>query len=585
MFTVSPNSFVGRNNDLECRSSEVNWTDGNRPMDQTIVCSPGDASLMQTPTNVTNNTWLDGDADQYICENLLGHTWTGSGHSTDANRLANGNPVPFFNNAVAEYPQSKARLECCGDDGENLVTATCDGSTSSTALCAPNDGKNYKISNGDLVEENSCPDITRSPPVFLQDSYVAGNWNTFDNFLTTNNYGYCCDGGRSGDPNYPLCNAGSADGCFISNESLSLSLQGSTEWCVQSGTDQNCVVDGSLLQSSAELKNLTFLSNNLRASTAVRYDAIGKDDYICTQYNAARGSIVYQGSTCNVENCEAVNVTTCSPTENFSFLEPPHPGPVSNCYARCETLHGQGAPFISCTEQCASYTCTTEEVYYGNSCDIPAGCEKSVEVEVVDVDPNSVSNCFAPSNYYQCQVGTACAFAPPPEPMIVEDEPSVVEGSVHDPSTQGDFLTYFIRLEEINVSFIDEFNPQSGVDYCVPHGTQVNDSGNLLVCGDALNTQNFGDYWCPPGYEYNDGIDTCVPEEDICQAGPVGTNSCADITNPGNDTYFNAYESGCVEKTAGAPGSADVYDETCCLDAVFNDFEIYGMDVGNVKVY
>lgn len=127
-----------------------------------------------------------------------------------------------------------------------------------------------------------------------------------------------------------------------------------------------------------------------------------------------------------------------------------------------------------------------------------------------------------------------------------------------------------------------------GTLYCVPHGTVINSSGNDVGCGDLYNETNFGDYWCPEGFRFDLASDTCILEQNICDVGPVLTASCNPtlFTTPANDTYFNAYDSGCVENIA-APGQ--LYDSTCCLAAVFNGVGLYqdnaGSDPDHIKVY
>lgn len=110
-----------------------------------------------------------------------------------------------------------------------------------------------------------------------------------------------------------------------------------------------------------------------------------------------------------------------------------------------------------------------------------------------------------------------------------------------------------------------------------------------MVCGDpsadnsSITAQNFGDYWCPEEFKRDGAQEICIPQEDLCDTGINNNADCADISSGSTDPYYQAYHDRCVEDT----GSKGAYNQLCCLEAQFNNFQVYSLGGSSeyIKIY
>jgi hypothetical protein len=627
---------VAENNDAYCRTPSTLWTKSGEDPDGTVLCSPGFDALASYPYFIISgeeNKWLDADTHPLVCE-VLGHEWLTAGHTITQSRIDAG---VSFTTPPGEYDLSKTKLECCGDDNnERTVNIACDGSTTTASLCAPDDGQDYRISNGDLVLADACPDITRAPPAFVRiqgntPAEIEATMNLWDSNLEDENL-YCCTADRIGDANYPLCQSPTSEpdeflnGCFISESTFDYSLDPapSVEWCVAQGEDPNCVIDGEYLAPYTETScEPDVFSTNLLASTGVltEIDGVALPNSGYPRKVISKGFIadsVYElthetlDTSCDIAdttNCEVSTITICNPIfdeDSGTEIETQN-GPSTACVSLCEEQSSTSG-LDNCKLLCASYTCEEHEVYHGAYCEIEDSCvEEVTQIVAFDAIP-----AFAPQGGMNpfvfkddlvgpfqgfCQGMTLdgspfCPFSTPvfanSDLRFVEADPAEVEAAVNN---AGEFLMETILYEQVEEP-AEEFcqtitiTPEAGTQYCVPNGHTAQMNLGPVVCMDDENTQNFGDYWCPNGFEYNTEYGFCVVEEALCASGQAGTVACADITTVENDGYFNQYNANCVANE-DVPGSLIAYDETCCLAATFNDFELYttGNTQNNVRVY
>lgn len=368
-----------------------------------------------------------------------------------------------------------------------------------------------------------------------------------------------------------------------------------TEWCVQSGPDANCVIDGAYLSDVTTSINVTFVNQEVLATSALRFQNNGVTQSLCEQYGSTQETFTYTASSCPVENlpaaCQAFTVQSCTPTSDLLQIEL-HSG-SSNCMAICD-VDDQGNN-INCQEHCADYVCQDAVIYAGPGCTVPAQCAVPVTVTVTSIEDNVVSQCLDGRSGLidgsACVSGQGCYLTNKAESYdyyysASEERVSADLGRNYDRTHVVKTLGP-LALTPTTVTQTTTFD--TGTTYCVPHGTEITDGSNTAICGDSdTDSQNFGDYWCPQGFEYRlSPYASCVPRDALCAQGPVGTVSCQDITSPGTDSLYGAYDAGCVENTGTAGVPADVYDQTCCLDAIFNNFEIYSKntDPSNIKVY
>jgi hypothetical protein len=108
-----------------------------------------------------------------------------------------------------------------------------------------------------------------------------------------------------------------------------------------------------------------------------------------------------------------------------------------------------------------------------------------------------------------------------------------------------------------------------------------------LFCDDKLS-QTKGDYWCPEGYLYQDTLGVCYKDTEFCDQGFYGhlQFGCDTPFSPKDDSLFSAYQNDCVFRKA-VPSGVTAYDSVCCLDTIFNGFQIWREepDFAHVKVY
>lgn len=124
----------------------------------------------------------------------------------------------------------------------------------------------------------------------------------------------------------------------------------------------------------------------------------------------------------------------------------------------------------------------------------------------------------------------------------------------------------------------------SGNDIIVTKGAD----GERIQCFDD-GAQNFGDYWCPQGFEFDKIKGICERETDVCDMGFLDNlqNGCDTPFSPSNDEYWGLYQEECFQSSNAVPSGMNVYDQACCFDAVFNNFQIWqsGKESKYVKVY
>ena len=429
-------------------------------------------------------------------------------------------------------------------------------------------------------------------------SYIGNLYNTIDQELGKEGL-YCCDASRVGDSRYPLCTANSMiGGCFLSESSIDLvSIDPVTkEWCVQTGLDENCVIDGRYLSSSTLTMQATFLDQEVYYTTAL---APSKE--ICESYSSVTVSNQYKTSTCPSnqlpDSCQSFQVSYCYPDTSGSTIGIGVLGPKTgnnHCVAICEN---RGGTYSDCREYCTEYICDTRTVYEGPGCNIPAACQPSTPfvVEEVVVDPTTVSSCIPatepPFAARSCAQG-GCTFDSAGT-VILFDEPEATalsrnSGYVFNEDNTLKTIGPFTPPTPVEINYT--INPQPGQGYCVPHGTVLNDNGNLVVCGDDDDVQyvsNFGDYWCPEEFipfgegntDYGGEV-LCAPAEDVCDFGRPEDITCGTIFGS-DDSLFGDYNAECVVQSQ----NVNAYEEACCLEASFNGFEIYGDGVDTVTVY
>ena len=214
--------------------------------------------------------------------------------------------------------------------------------------------------------------------------------------------------------------------------------------------------------------------------------------------------------------------------------------------------------------------------YHGAFCEIPENCqEEFCYKKIVIVDDNAglleLNEKGEPIISSECQ--------------RVEDHSTVMADQL--------FYTKNVVCEE--KAYCKLPTGTSRLDtLCVPPQTsQGNDiivtkgaDGERIQCDDK-DIQNFGDYWCPVGFKYREGV--CNFDTAVCDKGFTGhlENGCDTPFVPSDDALWGLYQEECFSYSDNVPSGMDVYDKACCYDAVFNNFEIWQTDYGNtyVKVY
>ncbi|MCB2219248.1 MAG: hypothetical protein KQI35_02550 [Bacteroidetes bacterium] len=238
----------------------------------------------------------------------------------------------------------------------------------------------------------------------------------------------------------------------------------------------------------------------------------------------------------------------------------------------CDEYDEASGEWIDCIEVCDEYDCTEFTTYHGPICTFKEGCNPIEEISILQSVFYNTHGCTTP-----------CYEKPIKDPLSKEpiNSPSeIIQTGIGDKCP--DYHTALLEYTEhtFETTLEDEV-------YCMPEGTQLELSdGAMIECYDVA-AQQFGDYWCPENYYYDELLGLCTQSTEICDQGFSGglEHGCDTPYNPLNDTIWTQYQSDCVDQSASAP--KELYDTMCCYDSVFNGFEIYqwGKEETHVKVY
>lgn len=282
-------------------------------------------------------------------------------------------------------------------------------------------------------------------------------------------------------------------------------------------------------------------------------------------------TICTQKETIEIEECFMGVKSGCEiPSLAENCLEETHTGCSQNPeHVYCDATGND------CVEIFSNGLCmdNVKTSYHGPFCEIPKECQEefclSNTVIVDEVTP----------------VGHGGEITLPEGCQRVEDHQGVEENEL--------FYTKSIVCEEKSYCKIPSASSRLGT-LCIPPQTSTGndiivtkgEDGERIQCDDET-AQNFGDYWCPEGFRYFEGV--CEFDTDVCDKGFTGhlENGCDTPFVPSDDALWELYQEQCFSQSPNIPSGMDVYDKACCYDAVFNNFEIWQANYGNtyVKVY
>lgn len=462
---------------------------------------------------------------------------------------------------VGEYPYvyPDVKKECCGDDADEvLVTEHCDGSGNSYPYCCPNDGYTYKIHNGDCIQADRCPDIQRTPPVWLGIS-DRGFWTQMNLALANdgNPNTFCCDSLEDPEQGFGevMCDdpeISGSDGCILDTQvEFALSSTASEayrEYCSEENDDDFCVYDSGM--------DLSALETTMSCNETVY--PVGLEPYLDLCYDTVRSVSEIACYETLPEGCDSSNVVGLG--EGCYEVQERH----CTGYG-CEALCMINGDWTFCEEVCQSYTCEDITTYRGTCDYVPSSCtpnpstEKCVIIGEPQIESFPLQDCEP--YCWNCD-GYSCE--------------GCLDGWKYKETScwEGEYQSE--PLDIINCRNVDA----QGERYEITES-----DGDTLYC-DSVGSMNYGDPWCPLGYQFEEGF--CKKDTLICDQG-IGSNlqyGCDNIYTPDTDLLFSEYQKECVSRSVSAPDLV-VYDQTCCYASSFNGFDLYewGIEEDYVKIY
>ncbi len=291
------------------------------------------------------------------------------------------------------------------------------------------------------------------------------------------------------------------------------------------------------------------------------------DSLVCSDFNVSvvnLTSLVGLKGGCNprvdVVDCLSEDVLVCDKPVSGSVL-----------------CSGDGG---SCTSVFVNSSCRLVTTYHGPFCEITPSCRLSITVQDFSFQLpliNSESPGSESRNFSSCKPLSNSSFKTNNtlfyrSSFCGEERFCGLGGSTEEsPSGSGLYPACLAQNSSLGESiFLIDVNGQS------------------LFCDD-YSSQNYGDYWCPEGYHYTDTGNVCYKNTATCDKGFAGNLQfgCDSPFSPANDTLFSAYQSECVFQTPALPPGIVAYDSVCCLDSVFNGYQIWKEepDSSHVRVY
>lgn len=517
-----------------CVPAGTVWNDYNAGgNDSEIVCYDEDQAYGSNQDY--EGSWADIDVQQNFATDAS-LNWLNAGKSAEE---------------VGEYGTNYASPEACGDDAhEYLSTSTCEGFSEGT-LCCPE--PNMVAYNGTcLVDNSSCPVIQRGPPVFV--SATGSLLTSFQENLEDD--GFCCEGSgfiatKKDGSTYPsdseeqsMCTAVAEEGCFVARQSLNTTVPPPSKSSCPLTSD--CVF-GEYTDTNLSICEVSKVCNDSLSSMTV-----SDSDLVCSDYTTNATKLSPNYAYLLNSSCDATAVSDCV-EEDLIVCDKPVSVICDSAGSNCRYAYSE------------SSSCRKVTTYHGPYCSISSGCAvpfSFMDYEITSVTPSSCKNVsvekatnstFAGllsaglySRSISCSVNDYCAASSPTSTVCLS-----ANNSLGSP----------VRLVDRSTS-----NPRE------------------LSCIDRVE-QLKGDYWCPKGYDYLKGI--CYKHTSTCDQGFAGNleHGCDTLSNPSDDS-LNLYDSDCVFKDL-VPSGVKAYDAVCCLDSVFNGFQIWKQepDFAHVKIY
>jgi len=250
-------------------------------------------------------------------------------------------------------------------------------------------------------------------------------------------------------------------------------------------------------------------------------------------------------SVSDVHNCTATSRTVCEPHPYNAII---CNADGSNCRIAyqdnaCVTKTSYHGPFCEISPSCQQEFCMTQDIFTINQVEI-AGNQSIFESE----DCKNISGSGVNGTYFvktsNCRDKSYCNLAESSQTDVL---------CMEDTNSLGENI--FVHAGDKKVFCFDE------------------------------SFQTLGDYWCPKGFVYFSDQGICRKDTTVCDQGFAGNlqNGCDTPLNP-KDDYWRLYQDNCVFNKITPEG---LYDSACCLDSVFNNYQIWQeeADADHVKVY